>query len=212
MKKSRTYLLKVRSLDNQWHDRDKLLLHTAFQILTDFVVKEKPFKCIDWSYDKLHRQTAREIKSLYAWWRNQRRGRCGPLDNKRLKVPPFKFEKVKGSKYFELTRPNKKNTQPIIGRKNGTCDWNGNGTTKTSGICIGSSRSEISFGLETKGVVVKRVVITSRVWQLVIAAGLVLLVMSTRYYPFGLHYGLSMWGWIFVTVLGLTFLIFIREF
>jgi len=66
MKKSRAHLLKVRSLDNQWHDKDELFLHTAFQILVDFVEKERPFKYIDWNYDKPHRQARQEIRSLYA--------------------------------------------------------------------------------------------------------------------------------------------------
>ncbi len=108
MNKSRIHLLKVRSLDNQWHDKDELFLHAAFQILVDFVEKERPFKYIDWSYDKLHRQTRREIKSLYAWWKNQRFRRRDPLDDKRLKAPPFKFEKIKDSSYSRMVQPDKK--------------------------------------------------------------------------------------------------------
>jgi len=98
----------VRSLDNRWHDKDELLLHAAFQILVDFVEKERPFKHIDWSYDKSHRQTAQEIKNLYAWWKNQRPQRRDSLDDKRLKVPPLKFEKIKDSSCSRMVQPDRK--------------------------------------------------------------------------------------------------------
>lgn len=54
--------------------------------------------------------------------------------------------------------------------------------------------------------VVKRIIITRRIWQLLAATGIVLLIMSGRYYPFGLRYGLRLGGLIFTVVLGLTFL------
>ncbi len=52
----------------------------------------------------------------------------------------------------------------------------------------------------------KKIIITRRTWQLMVSAGLVLLIMSARYYPFDPHYGLRLGGLIFTIVLGLTFL------
>ena len=37
-------ILKINTLNKCWCDRDDLLLHAAFQILVDFVEKEKPGK------------------------------------------------------------------------------------------------------------------------------------------------------------------------
>ena len=53
---------------------------------------------------------------------------------------------------------------------------------------------------------VKKVLVTSRCWQLTAAAGLVLLIMSARHYLFDPRFGLRLGGLIFTVVLGLTFL------
>lgn len=100
--------LKINSLDDQWHDRDEILLHASFQILADFMEKEKPGKSIDWSHDKLHRRAWKEMNSLYSWWKKERPTRKSPLDNKRLLRPPFKFEKIEGENLSRLVKPDKK--------------------------------------------------------------------------------------------------------
>lgn len=35
-------ILKIHTLDKGWCDKDYIMLHAAFQILVDFVEKEKP--------------------------------------------------------------------------------------------------------------------------------------------------------------------------
>ncbi|MBF0548584.1 MAG: hypothetical protein HQM08_29405 [Candidatus Riflebacteria bacterium] len=47
-------LLKIYSLEKGWCDKDEVLLHAAFQLLADFMEKEKPGQIIDWNSDPLH--------------------------------------------------------------------------------------------------------------------------------------------------------------
>lgn len=63
-------ILHIKSLpgDTQ-HDRDKILLHAIFQVLTDYVEKEYPFERINWESDPEHSFAGREIKYLYEWWK-----------------------------------------------------------------------------------------------------------------------------------------------
>ena len=43
-------LLKIESLDKGWCDKDHVLLHACFQLLTDFVEKEMPkYPHINWN-------------------------------------------------------------------------------------------------------------------------------------------------------------------
>ena len=50
--------LKINTLrGGRWHDKDKILLHAAFQLLVDFVEQEQPAKLIDWSADVRHQKS-----------------------------------------------------------------------------------------------------------------------------------------------------------
>ena len=73
----------------------------TMHILTDFVEGEKPATIIDWNSDALHRKAWNEIKSLYRWWKKERPRRHSPLDNPRLRMPPFTLERVPGSKLMK---------------------------------------------------------------------------------------------------------------
>ena len=53
--------LKITTLDKGWHDKDEVLLHAAFQLLADFVEKERPEKIVDWDFDEQHKVTWAEI-------------------------------------------------------------------------------------------------------------------------------------------------------
>ena len=101
-------ILKINSLEKGFCDRDYLLLHAAFQILVDFIEKEKPGKVFDWSYDKEHRETWKEIQSLYRWWTKVRPTRKNPLDEKGLKKPPFRLKEVPGTNLFQQAPYDKK--------------------------------------------------------------------------------------------------------
>jgi len=100
--------LKIQPLDKGWHDKDEILLHAAFQLLVVFVEKERPDKIVDWNANGLHRHAWKEIRSLYKWWKETRPARQSPLDNKKLKKPPFKFEKMPDSEFYQIVEPDKK--------------------------------------------------------------------------------------------------------
>ena len=87
------YVLKIRTLyggkvrynkSNKWipawHDKDYILLHSSFQILVDFMEKEKPGETIDWSSEANHKQAWKEMNRMYRWWKWERNTRVGPWE------------------------------------------------------------------------------------------------------------------------------------
>ena len=56
--------LKITTLDKGWYDKDEVLLHVAFQLLTDFVEQERPDKIVDWDFDEQHKAAWEEITAL----------------------------------------------------------------------------------------------------------------------------------------------------
>lgn len=63
-------VVRIKSLEPTWNDRDAVLAHAMFQILTDFMEKEKPGERIDWSYNEEHAHAWKEMTELYDWWHN----------------------------------------------------------------------------------------------------------------------------------------------
>lgn len=63
------YRLMVRSLSERYHDPCELLLHVPFQILCNFVEKEKPEESVNWDFTPEHQQARKEFRSLYYWWK-----------------------------------------------------------------------------------------------------------------------------------------------
>ena len=62
-------ILKIESLNSEWRDKDRVLLHACFQVLKDCVEKENLFDChVDWEHDQRHRDARKEITKLYQWW------------------------------------------------------------------------------------------------------------------------------------------------
>lgn len=55
-------LLKIESLNDDWRDKDSILLHACFQLLKDFVEKEDlALGNTDWNADEKHRLAKAEI-------------------------------------------------------------------------------------------------------------------------------------------------------
>jgi len=100
--------LKINTLEKGWGDKDEVLLHAAFQLLKDFIEQEKPDKIVDWNANELHRKAWKEIVLLYNWWKKERPARKSPLEDKRIKHPPLKFEKIPGSDLRKRIEPDKK--------------------------------------------------------------------------------------------------------
>jgi len=59
----------MKTLKPGYYDCDFRMLHACFQLLVDFVEKERPFELIDWDHDERHRHAQAEIKELYHWWK-----------------------------------------------------------------------------------------------------------------------------------------------
>lgn len=62
-------ILKIDSLDENWRDKDSVMLHACFQILKDCVEKENLLEGhSDWNADERHSTAKKEIEELYNWW------------------------------------------------------------------------------------------------------------------------------------------------
>lgn len=90
-------ILKIESLTDGWRDKDSVLLHACFQLLSDFVEQEIPkFPHINWKVsadmenslikgiqfsqntsdgDALEntRDIKKEFEELYAWWQERKK-------------------------------------------------------------------------------------------------------------------------------------------
>jgi hypothetical protein len=64
--------LKIKSLKNwKWADKDTVILHACFQLLTDFVEKENiDLHPHQWTHDENVRTIRAEIDTLYKWWKS----------------------------------------------------------------------------------------------------------------------------------------------
>lgn len=61
--------LEIKTLISEkegWVDRDMIMLHACFQILTDFVEKENGLKHSNY---ETYKDTIDELKGLYDWWK-----------------------------------------------------------------------------------------------------------------------------------------------
>lgn len=49
-------------------DKPELMFNACFNLLKDYVEKERPFEIIDWDSDPESKRIGQEIKDLYHWW------------------------------------------------------------------------------------------------------------------------------------------------
>jgi len=62
-------VLKIDTLNEDWSDKDNIMLHACFQLLKDCIEKGKLFTgFIDWTLDENSKKVKREIEYLYNWW------------------------------------------------------------------------------------------------------------------------------------------------
>jgi hypothetical protein len=70
------YRLKIDTLDSSWCEPDYLLLHANFQILKNYVEKQRPdTTCISITPEE-QSKTWEEILDLYHWWTEVYPNRC----------------------------------------------------------------------------------------------------------------------------------------
>lgn len=61
--------LHIDSLSGDWCDKDIVMLHACFQLLTDCIEKENLLtRHIDWDHNDDFRNAKQEIEQLYTWW------------------------------------------------------------------------------------------------------------------------------------------------
>lgn len=62
-------LLRIKTINATWCDKDTVMLHACFQLLTDFIEQENPFESgTDWTHSEEKINVKREIEFLYNWW------------------------------------------------------------------------------------------------------------------------------------------------
>ena len=64
-------MLEIKTLDKEWCDKDLVMLHACFQLLTDCIEEEKLFEFTDWEDSTESKQVKNEIDALYNWWINR---------------------------------------------------------------------------------------------------------------------------------------------
>ncbi len=63
-------ILNIDTINADWCDKDIVMLHACFQLLTDFVEKEDINDLqTNWNQDDLHKHVKKEIDELYSWWK-----------------------------------------------------------------------------------------------------------------------------------------------
>lgn len=100
--------LQVKSLRKGWHDKDEIILHAVFQLLVDFMGKERPGKTVGWRSDDALHKAWKELKYLYKWWKTTRPKRRSPIHDKSVKFPPIQFKKIPGSEFTQAVLPDRK--------------------------------------------------------------------------------------------------------
>ena len=62
-------LLKIESLNEDWCDKDHVMLHACFQLLKNCVENEKLLDGhIDWDFNAQYKEAKNELQALYDWW------------------------------------------------------------------------------------------------------------------------------------------------
>lgn len=65
-------LLIIKTLTEGWSDKDNVMLHACFQLLTDCIEQERLFdSTTDWNQDEKFKHAKEEIGFLYAWWQKR---------------------------------------------------------------------------------------------------------------------------------------------
>lgn len=67
-------VLKIDTLNQEWYDKDGVLLHACFQVLVNFIHEETNFidknadNWVDWESDEKLQFAKQEMLFLYDWW------------------------------------------------------------------------------------------------------------------------------------------------
>lgn len=70
--KGNVLVLKNLKKNNPWCDKDHVMLCACFQLLVDFLEKEKPERFMDVKHDAPQRRQYKEWRALYRYWKRDR--------------------------------------------------------------------------------------------------------------------------------------------
>ena len=70
--KGNTLILKDLKKNSEWCDKDHVLLYACFQVLVDFLEKEKPQTIVDYKHDREQKRQWKELQALYRYWKVER--------------------------------------------------------------------------------------------------------------------------------------------
>lgn len=93
--------VKPQYLSHTWCDRVELLPHVIFQVLSDFIEKERPDETIDWEADEDHSKAWAELQRIYKWWHETYIPWTETYIDK-YHFEPIRFEKTEGSKFSRM--------------------------------------------------------------------------------------------------------------
>jgi hypothetical protein len=97
-------VIKVRSLPPTWCDKDHLILEVNFQLLVDYVEKERAFEIVA-TDDPSCKEQYDEVKFLYKWWTEDRKNRIEPFDETRKYEPDKVWDEIKQPNGNTLLKP-----------------------------------------------------------------------------------------------------------
>jgi hypothetical protein len=65
--------LIIKTLNGDWCDKDIVMLHACFQLLTNCIEDEHLLSGhIDWRHNEEQKNAKIEIEELYAWWNKRK--------------------------------------------------------------------------------------------------------------------------------------------
>ncbi len=75
-------VLSITTLSEGWCDKDTVMLHACFQLLSDCVEKENLLNGhIDWGHDSKQKAAKTKIQELYDWWQQRKNSNPGTTDD-----------------------------------------------------------------------------------------------------------------------------------
>jgi len=89
---NRYHILKMRYLKPGWHDEDELLIHSMFEVLSQFIEGEDKYQIVAWDSNPQDKHAWKEMNELYKWWvKRQKRESDNPILQPNIKSPGMKF-------------------------------------------------------------------------------------------------------------------------
>jgi len=86
----------IKTLSPTWIDRDTVLVHAMFQVLSDFIEREKPQEVLV-TEGGMHDDEWKEIFRLYNWWKNVALKFDSMHDYDTIEHKPLTFENMNES-------------------------------------------------------------------------------------------------------------------